>query len=341
MNTQSYTFFIGIDISKPWFDASITADGLKPAMKHRRFDNNKTGFDLFLKWIRAQLNRRKLNQLCLFCMEHTGVYTLPICNFLQKKQLSFVLVSGLQINLSLGIQRGKDDKEDSKRIAKFAFEKHKQLNVSTLPTDDLMTLRNLLAYRARLVKYKKGLFVAAKELHAFVPPKQAKAVVQDSNNIVEIMNQRIKWVEKQMLQIINHNDDLAPLYQLLISVKSIGIIVASTLLVYTVGFTAFDNVRKFACYCSIAPFGEQSGTSIHKDKAVHSLGYRKIKVLLTNAAQSAVNHDKELRAYFLRKVAEGKHEGSVLNAVKFKILARAFAVVKRGTPWVERETFRA
>ncbi len=341
MNTQSYVFFIGIDMSKAWFDASLTIDGQIETMAHRRFDNTKAGFELFLKWIRAHFNKRKLNPSFLFCMEHTGVYTLPLCHFLQKKHLHFVLVPGLQINLSLGIRRGKDDESDSKDIAQFAFEKHNKLTISTLQTDELMCLRNLLAYRARLVKYKNGLLVAAKELKDFVPAAQSAAVVKNTEQMVKNMNKRIVWVEKQMEQTIFSNDYLADLYRLVLSVKSVGPIIATTLLVYTNAFTAFDNARKFACYCSIAPFDVESGSSVKKPTKVHPLGYRKIKALLTNAAQSAVNHDKELRAYFLRKVAEGKHEGSVLNAVKFKIIARVFAVVKRKTPWVERETFRA
>ena len=44
--------------------------------------------------------------------------------------------------------------------------------------------------------------------------------------------------------------------------------------------------------------------------------------------------DEDLKAYYERKVAEGKHKFSVLNAVRAKIAARCFAVVRRGTPYV-------
>jgi len=86
--------------------------------------------------------------------------------------------------------------------------------------------------------------------------------------------------------------------------------IATTMLVYTNAFTAFDDCRKFACYCSLAPFKEQSGTSIKTEAKVNPLGYRKIKTLLTNGAQSAVNHDKELRTYFIRKTAEDERSGA-------------------------------
>jgi hypothetical protein len=46
------------------------------------------------------------------------------------------------------------------------------------------------------------------------------------------------------------------------------------------------------------------------------------------ASLTAIKFDKELKAYYERKVAEGKHKLSVLNAVKFKLLARVEYVQK-------------
>jgi hypothetical protein len=50
---------------------------------------------------------------------------------------------------------------------------------------------------------------------------------------------------------------------------------------------------------------------------------------------SAACHDPELRVYYHRKLVEGKHKGTVLNAVKFKLIERMFAVVKRGSSYVK------
>jgi len=53
-----------------------------------------------------------------------------------------------------------------------------------------------------------------------------------------------------------------------------------------------------------------------------------------------MSHDPELKEYFLRKKAEGKHAGTILNAIKFKIVLRMFAVVKRGTPYVNTKGYK-
>jgi len=85
---------------------------------------------------------------------------------------------------------------------------------------------------------------------------------------------------------------------------------------------------------STAPFDYQSGTSIHRRKQCHYLGDRKMKSLLSMASVSAIQHDSELRLYYKRKLAEGKDKMLAINNVRNKLIARAFAVVKRGTPYV-------
>ena len=57
----------------------------------------------------------------LFCMEHTGVYCLPICIFLEGNKLQYSLQPGLQIKRSMGIQRGKNDKADAMINCKVCF----------------------------------------------------------------------------------------------------------------------------------------------------------------------------------------------------------------------------
>ncbi|WP_157588890.1 transposase, partial [Psychroserpens burtonensis] len=102
----------------------------------------------------------------------------------------------------------------------------------------------------------------------------------------------------------------------------------------TGNFTRFSSWRSFSSYCGTAPFKHESGTSIHRRKQCHYLGDRKMKSLLSMASVSAIQHDSELRLYYKRKLAEGKDKMLAINNVRNKLIARAFAVVKRGTPYV-------
>ena len=52
-------------------------------------------------------------------------------------------------------------------------------------------------------------------------------------------------------------------------------------------------------------------------------------------------HNPQLKEYFGRKTAQGKEFGVVLNAIKYKLIQRMFAVVKRGTPFVQLQTYKS
>ncbi len=166
---KKYLLFIGIDMSKNWFDVALTVDGEKADMPHRQFDNTPKGFKQLIKWIKKMSKDLGVNGSWLFCLEHTGVYTLPLCAFLEAGEYDFVLDSALRIKRSLGLRRGKDDKADSKDIAKYVYLHHKDLKISSLPTNLLMQLKNLLAHRTRLVKQRTMLKSSTKEYNAFMP----------------------------------------------------------------------------------------------------------------------------------------------------------------------------
>jgi len=55
------------------------------------------------------------------------------------------------------------------------------------------------------------------------------------------------------------------------------------------------------------------------------------------ASLTAVKLDTDLKAYYERKVEEGKNKMSVLNAVKNKLLARVIAVVNKQELYVKKQ----
>jgi transposase len=76
---KKYGLFIGVDISKNWIDVSLTLDGKKASMLHRRFANREKSFTRMHKWLNTFSKEHGFGaEQWLFCMEHTGVYTLPL-----------------------------------------------------------------------------------------------------------------------------------------------------------------------------------------------------------------------------------------------------------------------
>ncbi len=150
---------------------------------------------------------------------------------------------------------------------------------------------------------------------------------------VNAIDSDFERLEKQIKQIIDQDEDLKRLYALITSVVGVGFVTAINLIIYTNEFKLFSSVRKLACYCGVAPFEHRSGKSVKGRTRVSHFANKKLKTNLHMGALSSVKLDGELRKYYERKVAEGKNKMSVLNAIRNKLLARVFAVVKRGIPY--------
>ena len=59
------------------------------------------------------------------------------------------------------------------------------------------------------------------------------------------------------------------------------------------------------------------------------------------AAMSSIQFNGEYKTYYQRRLAEGRNKMSTLNIIRNKLVFRAFAVVKRGTPYVDLHRFAA
>src|SRR5665811_2214344 len=111
---NEFNHFLGIDISKEFFDAMVIIDGDMAKPEHRRFNNDRKGIMALLKW----LGRYGSNaDNTLVCLEHTGMYGKPVIKYLLAFKFSLWVEMSFRIIRSTGIQRGKNDKSDAYRIA--------------------------------------------------------------------------------------------------------------------------------------------------------------------------------------------------------------------------------
>jgi transposase len=323
-------WFIGIDISKNTIDVAILHGQSPEIFIEHQFSNNLKGFDLMLQW----LSRQKVSlSECLFCMEHTGNYGLLLFFWLTQKEADFCVEPGLQIKRSLGMVRGKNDKIDARRIAGYANNQKSKLKPFVLPAKNLIQIKQLLTYREQLVKVSIGFKNSIKGHEQYEQISELIFVVDDIKQQLEQLSERITQVETQVTMIIDSDQDLKQNFKLATSVRGIGPIIASYMLVTTNNFKSFDNGRQYCCFAGTAPFEESSG--LHRGGAhVSHLADKKLKTLLSNGANSACIYDPELKAYYQRKKQQGKIHKSIINAISCKLVNRVFAVIKRQTPYV-------
>lgn len=317
---------IGADLSKKTIDLFAYHPD-----KHLKITNNVTGFKELLKWMKQQ---NMDTATTMIIMEHSGLYSFCFEGFLHQQQMAFTKVNALVIKNSLGLVRGKSDKTDAQRIARYGFEKQAALKPETPAGKEIQRLQLLHSTREHLVKQKAALLNVVKEYRNIGLCKQ-DAILQTQTRLIQQFEKEIAKLEAEMDTVIQNNDSLQHHYRLLQSIKGVGKVLAIATLVKTRNFTRFTNARKFACYCGTAPFEHTSGTSIRGKTRVSHLADKKMKTLLDLSAKCAIQYDKELREYYLKRVAMGKSKMSTINIVRNKILYRMFAVIKRQTPFVE------
>ena len=166
-------------------------------------------------------------------------------------------------------------------------------------------------------------------------------VRKHNQKTVALLEKQLGGLEADIMELVAHNEQMSRQSDLLQSIPGIGPQTALQLICYTRCFTAFDSWRKLACYAGVAPFKYESGKSVRGRTQVSHLAQKKLKMLLHMGALNARLHDPELKLYFNRKVGEGKNKMLVMNAIRCKLLARAFAVINRQSPFVKLQQFAA
>jgi len=326
------TNFVGIDISKLTFNLALIIGGNKENIIDEEFTNDLKGIKQMKKWLQSSQGI-KLDET-VFCMEHTGIYCRTIVDFLVENKCSVWLEMSVAIIRSMGLQRGKNDKIDARRIALYAYKNREDIKLWQAPRKVIVQLRDLLTLRERLIKSKQSLLVPIKELRQTGNKQSAGILLKSCKATIRALEGDIEKVEEQTNQMIKGDVRLSELFQLVTSVPGVGKITAMYLICFTNEFTLYKNAKQLACYCGVAPFEHSSGTSVIGKPRVSHMANKILKCNLHLGAMSVIDKIDEFKCYYDRKTKEGKNKMSVINAVRNKIIHRVIAVVKRGTPYV-------
>ena len=288
-------YFIGVDISKKKLDFCVMFEG--KVVHEEETANHQNAIMSLIRHLEKDYGID--GSRMLICAEHTGQYTFPLACACKAAECKLWLENPAEIKYSSGIQRGKNDKVDAKRIAVYASRFQDKVQYYERPSEDIERLKQLESERSLyvtdLAKYKGQL----KDQREYMPTALYERKVKRLTALMENLEQAIQAITNEMDEVITSCPVL------------------------------FRQI-KFNCYAGVAPFSYSSGTS-QQSKARVSHRADKVMKRLLHMAAIAVTHRNggELKRYYDRKVAEGKNKMSVINALRAKIVARMFAVIKR------------
>lgn len=332
LSMSQFKHFVGIDVSKDNFDVAFHMADTSLRMSPVRLHNTVQGVKELLRLL---VDQKVALEEVLFCMENTGSYSSILTATLWNKGANVWLEHACSIKRSMGIQRGKTDRVDAVRIAEYAARFSDKARLYQPANENLLVVKELLSVRKKLLKYATGLKVHLQEMKRFHATAYKEAKASTTRSIKQLERDQAA-IDARIDEIIKEDTALRQVYKVATSVTGVGRVTVLYLMCATELFTKCGSARQLACYCGVVPFEYTSGKSVRKTPKVHYMANKELKCYLQMCAMSAVRYDPQIRAYYQRKVEEGKNKMLVLNNVRNKLIHRIYAVVEKNERYARR-----
>jgi transposase len=310
---------IGIDMSKDTFHAAFDEETV------RIFQNTIAGIKEFINAL-GELGCTKENTV--IGTESTGVYHLLFCEQLRSQGWKVRVLNPLITSrmFKSTVRYAKTDRTDALAIRKAVLT---GAGYFYTDTPEIQALKALVQEREALCRMKAE---TKQRIHAhLIREKAAGLDLYDSfTGTIKILAYEMKEIEKKMK---NYASDTQ---KLLRSIPGIGKVTAAALVAYIGDINRFESPEKLVAYIGLDCRVHESGTSIHGKGYLTKRGNRYLRYILFNAAFIARKKNPAMRAYFEKKMSEGKHYFSALCAVERKLVHLIYAVWKRRTPFEVR-----
>jgi len=326
--------YLGIDVSKLTFDVAlmVVIKGQKQPLVTGKFSNDAPGLKIFRLWLDERQVSFDVNSLLV--IENTGIYHRLIWNFCTTYLLPVFIGNAADLKWSFGIARGKNDKVDSMRLCEYAYKNYADIKPTTGLNKVLITLKDLLSNRSKLLKLKNAIKQTLNELKTS-NDKATQALMEKLNkSALDGLKKSIKQMDAELIKIVKQDPSILTNYNRMLSVPGIGKVTATFIICCTNNFAIKVSGKQLANYAGVVPFESTSGTSIKGRSRVHFMANKELKSLLTMGALSAIQAYPESTDYYERKMQKGKKHLQVLNEIKNKMLLRVASVINQQKDYV-------
>ena len=307
----SYTSFVGIDVSKASLDVYLL-----PQERRQRVTNDKPGIQELLGTLPAVGS-------CLIVVEATGGYHRRLVADLANVGHQISVVNPRQARdfaHGLGII-AKTDPIDARSLAHFA--KHVQPRPVAPVSEKQAELQELVTRRRQLIDLR----TAELNRKETVSSKNVRKNVQQ---LVDQLRKQIEQIEKEILHLIEDDDDWTEKAKLLSTTPGVGQISIVTILGHVPELGQL-NRQQISALIGVAPFNRDSGRFQGK-RSIWG-GLAAVRSVLYMAAITARTHNPVIREFAKRLEAAGKPFKVVITACMRKLLVILNAMIKNKTEW--------
>ena len=219
----------------------------------------------------------------------------------------------------------------------------KQLLLNCPTPDDIIKisttkLANLLS------KHSKGKFNKDNALHIkevakssfgikFTTDACSFEIKQLINQIIFLENQ-IDEVSKEIKELYNKLDSH------LLSVPGVGVNLAPIILAEIGDINNFDKPSKLIAFAGTDPSENQSGNKASSNEKTSKRGSPYLRHAIHTASLVAISNEPELRAYYDKKISEGKHHFVALAGISRKLLTIIYYILKEDRDYIRYDNIK-
>jgi len=315
--------YIGIDVGKSTLEVYLPKEEISYS-----YGNTKEGIRKLYGKLK-KVYRKELENV-VFIYEATGNYSHLLTKNCQEKETRVHIVRPRQSSdfaKALG-GRSKTDKMDAKMLASMhvVFDEEPEIPVIDETAEKIRTLMN----------YYKHLQKERVSANNFLESLQAKG---EMGSVVRKLKKRISAIREEETQIIEEIKSIIKADQVysdgfanISSVVGIGDVAAITLLHLFINYPD-ANRKQITALAGLDPIIRESGTSVRKKSRISKQGHKLIRSLLFMPAMSAIQSNKEIKTFYERLKANGKHTTQAQVAVMRKLMLLAHTLYKNNTTY--------
>lgn len=262
--------------------------------------------------------------------ESTGKYHLIAQKLFVEQGFEFRLLNPIctKQTTKATVRKKKTDQSDAVLIA-FMISQGAGDKITPEQLDTVK--RNLLRTRNTLNKHQKAIGLLRDQLKKDINQEEMKRAIQALENVIDIMKVTAKGLEKEALGQKQNQDE-----KIIQSIPGFAKLLSATVSSEVGNFNRFPSAVQFKAYVGIDPKVIQSGNSQRYGR-ITKRGKPHLRSAFYLAAQVARQYDPELKAFFEKKISEGKPFRVAICAVARKLCERVYAVVIKGIPYEIRQ----
>jgi transposase len=326
---QVYQLYVGIDIAAVSATAawSMVSESEQVGVgKPLVFEQTPKGYTTLQRKLVAT---GIAPQQTLIVMEATSTYWIMLATHLHEEGYCVSVLNPAQAHhfAKAQLKRAKTDQLDAATLAQLAY----SLKPAcwTPPPAIYHQLQQRLALRDNLL----GLLGQVRnQLHALLQNRVViPSVRQHLEELIQTLSDQLLCVEAEVQEVVSNDEEWGASIVRLQSIKGVGLITATWLVVSTFNFTACPSADALTSYVGLAPMPHQSGSSVRGRPSIGHSGKERVRTALYLATLSAARYNPVIRAFYERLRAAGKCSKVARCAAARKLLHIAWALVKKQT----------